>query len=77
MPYPIIITFINPEKTWAPWVLPLEQESYLSCIKTVIEKVLQTRDPYRSLLDDFNKTYIIFVSLNIIYTIQDNGQFIT
>ena len=44
MPYPTIVTFINPEKTWALWVLPLEQEAYLSCIKKVIEKILQTRD---------------------------------
>ena len=31
--YPIMFTFINPAKILAPWVLALEQDSYLSYIK--------------------------------------------
>ena len=62
MSYPIIITFINPEKTLGPWVLALEQESYLPCIKKVIKKILQTRDTSHSSLDDFNNIYNISIS---------------
>ena len=41
--YPL--TFINPGKTLVPWVLAVEQESYLPYIKKVIRKILQTTDP--------------------------------
>ena len=54
--------FINPGKTLAPWVLALEQESYLSYIKKVIQKILQTTDQSHSSLDDFNNIYNISIS---------------
>ena len=54
--------FINPGKTLAPWVLALEQESYLSYIKKVVKKILQTADPSHSSLDA-----IMFLFLNISY----------
>ena len=38
--------FMAPGENLAPWVLLLEQESYLADIKKVIEKILQTTDPF-------------------------------
>ena len=37
---------MTPGESLAPWVLPLEQESYLPYIKKV-QKILQTIDPFR------------------------------
>ena len=62
MSYTIMITFINPGKTLAPWVLAIEQESYLSYIRKVIKKILQIRDPSHSSSDDFNNIYNISIS---------------
>ena len=67
MSYPIIITFIDPGKTLAPWVLALELESYLSYIKKVIKKILQNRDPSQSSLDDFSNIYIYNISISKYY----------
>ena len=38
---------MTPGESLAPWVLPLEQESYLPYIKKVQKKILQTIDPFR------------------------------
>ena len=76
MSYQIIITIINAGKTLAPWVLAREQESYLPYKKTVRKKILQTRDPSHSSLDDFNNIYI-FQFLIISYIILHNGHFVT
>ena len=46
-----MFTFINPGKTLAPWMLALEQESYLSYIKKAIKNILQTTEPSHSSLD--------------------------
>ena len=62
MSYTIMITFINPGKTLVPWVLAIEQESYLSYIRKVIKKILQIRDPSHSSSDDFNNIYNISIS---------------
>ena len=61
---------INSGKTLALWVLALEQESYLPYIKKVIKKILQITDLSHSYLDA-----IIFLPLNISYTILCNGYF--
>ena len=53
---------MNTEKTLGPWVLTLEQESYLSCIKKVIKMILQTRDTSHSALDDLKSIYNISIS---------------
>ena len=42
--------FVTPEECLVSWVLLLEQESYLSYIKKVIKKILQTTDPYTTIL---------------------------
>ena len=42
--------FMTPGKSLAPWVLLLEQESYLSYIKKVIKTILQTTDPYTTII---------------------------
>ena len=76
MSYPIIITFIDPGKPLTPWVLALEQEPYLLYLKKVIKKILQTKDPSHSSLDDFSNIHIIFPFLNIIYITLHNGHFI-
>ena len=65
-----MLMFINPGETLAPWVLTLEQESYLPHIKKVIKKILQTTDPSHSSLDA-----IIFLLLNISYIILSNEYF--
>ena len=62
MSYPVIITCTNPGKSLALCVLTLEQESYLSHIKKVIKKILQTTDPSRPSLEDFNDIYNISIS---------------
>ena len=59
--YPMMITFINTGKTLAPWVLTLEQESYMSYFKKVMKKILQNRDPSHSSLHDFNNIHNISV----------------
>ena len=38
--------FMTPGESQAPWVLLVEQESYLSYMKKVIQKILQTIDPF-------------------------------
>ena len=63
--------FITPRKALAPWVLALEQESYLSYIKKVIKKILQTAGPSDSSLD-----VIIFLFLNISYIVLHSGHFL-
>ena len=35
-----MFTFIDTGKSLAPWVLPLEQDSYLSYIKKMIKKIV-------------------------------------
>ena len=40
----------TPGESFAPWVLLLEQESYLSYIKKVIKMILHTTDPYITIL---------------------------
>ena len=65
-----MLTFINPGKTLAPWVIALEQESYLPYTKNGDKKILQTTDPSHSSLDS-----IIFLFLNISYIIVHNGHF--
>ena len=65
-----MFTFIIAGETLAPWVLALEQESYLSYIKKVIKKILQTTDPSHSSFD-----VIIFLFLNISYIILHDGYF--
>ena len=52
-----MIMLINPGKTLAPWVLAIEQESYLSYLRKVIKKLLQIRDSSHSYSDDFNNIY--------------------
>ena len=42
--------FMTPEECLVSWVLLLEQESYLSYIKKVIKKIVQTTDPYTTIL---------------------------
>ena len=42
--------FVTPEECLVSWVLLLEQESYLSYIKKLIKKILQTTDPYTTIL---------------------------
>ena len=66
----LLFMFISPGKTLAPWMLALKQESYLSCVKKVIEKISQTADPSHSSLD-----VIIFLLLKIKYIIIRNGYF--
>ena len=41
---------MTPGESTAPWVLLLEQKSYLSSIKKVTQKLLQTTDPYTTIL---------------------------
>ena len=52
--------FIIPGESLAPWVLLVEQESYLSYIKNVIKKILQITDSYTTILKNrLQKTYKI------------------
>ena len=62
--------FINPRKTLKPWVLALEQESYLPYIKKVMKKILQSTDPSHQSLDA-----VISLFLDINYIILHNGHF--
>ena len=41
---------MTPGKGLVPWVLLLEQQSYLPYIKKVIKKILQTTGPYTTIL---------------------------
>ena len=42
--------FMTPVESLAPWVLFLEEESYLSYIKKMIKKMLPTTDTYSTIL---------------------------
>ena len=42
--------FMTPRENLAPGVLLIEQESYLSYLKKVIQKMLQTSGPYSTFL---------------------------
>ena len=42
--------FMTPGESLVPWLLLLEQEAYRSNMKKVIKKILQTTDPYTTIL---------------------------
>ena len=42
--------FMTLEESLAPWVLLLEQKPYMSYIKKVEKTILQTTDPYTTIL---------------------------
>ena len=42
--------FVTPGESLAPWVLLLEEESYLSYIRKVTKTILQTTEPYTAIL---------------------------
>ena len=42
--------FMAHGESLAPWVLLLEQESHLQFIEKVIKRILQTTDPYTTIL---------------------------
>ena len=41
---------MTPGESLVPWLLLLEQEAYRSNMKKVIKKILQTTDPYTTIL---------------------------
>ena len=42
----LVPVLLDVYESLTPWVLPLEQESYLPYIKNVIKEILKTIDPF-------------------------------
>ena len=69
--------FTNSREIFAPWVLLLEQESYLSLshIKKVMKRILQTAEPYTIILkDELQITLDIIMGENQSATIKEIEQ---
>ena len=45
--------FMTPVDRFAPWVLLVEQQSYLLHIKNVMKKILPTADPYTANIKNY------------------------
>ena len=64
---------MTPGKGLVPWVLLLEQQSYLPYIKKVVKKILQTTGPYTTILKNRLQKTLDTIIGDIQTVVKKNG----